>query len=196
MKNNNKDVYLNISTNQIEAELNREKAKRRNKGTLKSTIAILIVAAAATILIATLLLPVMQISGNSMNPTLKEDDIVFSYKTTDLDYGDICGFYYSNKILIKRIIAKPLDTVDIDGGGNVYINGSLLDEPYIDKKSFGDCDIKLPYQVPEGMYFVMGDNRSTSIDSRNTEIGCVSQDEIIGKVVLTVWPPADFGIIK
>ncbi len=196
MKNNKKDVYVNITTNQIEAELNREKAKRRNKSTVKSTIAILIVAAAATILVATLLLPVMQISGNSMNPTLQENDIVFAVKTNNLDYGDVCGFYYSNKILIKRVIAKPLDTVDIDGGGNVYINGKLLDEPYIDKKSFGDCDIKLPYQVPEGMYFVMGDNRSTSIDSRSTEIGCVSQDEIIGKVFFTVWPPADFGTIK
>ena len=191
-----KNVTLDVTTEQLAVELKREKYKSRYFKMLRSTIAALIVTAAAAALVATLILPVLQIYGGSMAPTLNEGDIVLSVKTTNFDYGDVCCFYYANKILVKRIIGKPLDTVEIDESGKVYVNGKLLDEPYINEKSLGECDIEFPCQVPEGTFFVMGDHRETSLDSRNSDIGCISQDEIVGKIIFTVWPLSDFGIVK
>ena len=191
-----KNVTLDVTTEQLAVELKREKYKSRYFKILRSTIAALIVTAAAAALVATLILPVLQIYGGSMAPTLNEGDIVLSVKTTNFDYGDVCCFYYANKILVKRIIGKPLDTVEIDESGKVYVNGKLLDEPYINEKSLGECDIEFPCQVPEGTFFVMGDHRETSLDSRNSDIGCISQDEIVGKIIFTVWPLSDFGIVK
>lgn len=173
---------------ELETELQRERYKQRYLFVLRSTIYTLITVAAAAILIATLFLPVLQIYGNSMTPTLEANDIIFSVKTSDFKTGDIIAFYYNNKILVKRVICESGDWVDIDKNGTVYVNGTELDEPYLTEKALGDCNIELPYQVPEGRIFVMGDHRSTSVDSRNTSVGCVSEEQIVGKIIFRVWP--------
>jgi signal peptidase I len=173
---------------QLEAELNRELHKRRYFGVLRSTIYTLITVAAVAVLVATLLMPVLQIYGSSMTPTLADGDIVFSLKTNDFRHGDVVAFYYNNKILVKRVIAVSGEWVDITPEGDVYINSKLLEEPYLDEKSLGDCNIEFPYQVPESRIFVMGDHRSVSIDSRNTAVGCVAEEQIVGKLIFRVWP--------
>ena len=176
------------SVEQLERELNRIKHKKTYKNTLKSTIYTLITVAAIAILVATLWLPVLQIYGNSMAPALQNGEILFTVKTSKFEEGDIIAFYYNNKILVKRVIAGEGDWVDLDPDGNVYVNNQLLSEPYIADKALGDCNIELPYQVPDGKIFVMGDHRSTSVDSRNTAVGCVGQEQIVGRIVFRVWP--------
>jgi len=155
----------------------------------------LIVVAAVAALIATLVLPVLQIAGTSMEPTLKDGDIVLLVKTKGLETGDLCAFYYSNKILIKRVIAKPGDYIWIESDGTVFLNGNALDEPYITQKALGECDVEFPYQVPENCYFVMGDQRETSIDSRSSVIGCIPEDQLIGKIFCKIWPLSEFEFI-
>lgn len=172
----------------LRSELKREKYKRRFRRVLKSTVYTLVVVAAIAALIATLVLPVLQIAGSSMEPTLNNDDLVLLVKTGKLQRGDLCAFYYSNKILIKRVIGLPGEMIQIGNDGAVYINGNLLDEPYLTETALGDCDIEFPYRVPEQQYFLMGDQRKTSIDSRNTIIGCVAQDQIIGRLFCRFWP--------
>ena len=142
----------------------------------------------APVLLATILLPVLQVSGDSMNPTLQSGDVLLLLKTDDMKTGDLCGFYWQNKLLLKRIIGGPGDVISIDRSGVVTVNGEALEEPYVDELALGECDLKFPYQVPENRYFVMGDHRSTSIDSRSTVIGCVDKSQIVGKVFLRVWP--------
>ena len=173
---------------QVEAALKREKYKRRYYRVLRSTIYSLIVVAAVSVLVATLWLPVLQIYGTSMTPVLSDGDIVVSLKSSEFSQGDILVFYYNNKILVKRVIAMAGDWVDIDEDGTVYVNGEALDEPYVQEKALGDCDIELPYQVPDGRLFVMGDHRSVSADSRSTAVGCVASEQIVGKLVFRVWP--------
>ena len=183
------------ATEQLEAELAREKYKHRYHSVLRSTIYTLVIVAAVAVLTATLWLPVLQIYGSSMTPTLQDGEIVFSVKTSKFQPGDVVAFYYNNKILIKRVICGPADWVNIDEDGTVYVNGTVLDEPYLAEKALGDCNIELPYQVPDGKVFVMGDHRSTSVDSRNTAVGCVAQEQIVGKIIFRIWPLNRLGIV-
>lgn len=173
----------------------RDRYIHRFQATVRSTFLSLVVVAAVAVLVAVLLLPILRIYGKSMNGTLDSGDIVVSIKTSDLKTGDIVAFYYNNNILVKRVIGNPGDWVDIDQEGSVYVNNNKLEEPYLNEKAFGETNIELPYQVPEGKIFVMGDNRSVSIDSRNTSIGCISEEQIVGKIVYRVWPFSQFGTV-
>jgi signal peptidase I len=184
------------TTEQIRTELERVRYRRTFANTLRSTIFILIVVSASAVLIAVLLLPVLRIYGHSMNDTLDEGDVVVSIKGSSFKTGDIIAFYYNNKLLVKRVIGQPGDWVDIDEAGNVYVNQVMLEEPYLDSKAFGETNIELPYQVPESRIFVLGDNRDVSIDSRNTSVGCVAEEQIAGKIVFRVWPIDKIGFLK
>jgi len=177
----------------LQKELKREQYHRRFRRLLRSTVNALIVVAAIAALIATLILPVLQIAGTSMEPSLNDGDIVLLIRTDNLESGDLCAFYYSNKILIKRIIAIPGDYLWINPDGTVYLNGSELIEPYVSEKALGECDVEFPYQVPENSYFTMGDHRETSIDSRSSIIGCIAEDQIIGKILCKFWPLSGFA---
>lgn len=185
-----------LTLEQLEAELERAKYKTSYARMLRSTIQTLIVVAAVAVLIAVLLLPVLRIYGNSMTNTLHDGDIVVSVKGSSFKTGDVIAFYYNNKILVKRVIAHSGDWVNIDAEGNVYVNEQQLEEPYVTEKSLGDCDIELPYQVPDGKVFVMGDHRNISVDSRNTAVGCVSEEEIVGRLEFRVWPIKSIGAVE
>ena len=182
-------------TGELTQAVKRERYLHRFGMTIRSTFLSLVVVAAVAVLVAVLLLPILRIYGKSMNGTLDSGDIVVSVKSTSLGTGDIVAFYYNNNILVKRVMANPGDWVDIDKEGNVYVNNKLIDEPYLDEKAYGETNIELPYQVPEGKIFVMGDNRSVSIDSRNTSIGCIAEEQIVGKIVFRVWPFTQFGAV-
>ena len=183
---------LLLQPEQLEREMKRERYKRRFRRLLRSTVSALVVVAAVAALVATLVLPVLQIAGTSMEPSLYEGDFVLLVKTNKLETGDLCAFYYSNKILIKRVIAKPGDYIWIENDGTVFLNGEELMEPYVDEKALGECDVEFPYQVPEGCYFLMGDHRKTSIDSRSSAIGCVEEEQLIGKLLCRIWPLPEF----
>ena len=184
------------ATSELKEAVKRDKFLHRFKTTVRSTFLSLVVVAAVAVLVAVLLLPILRIYGKSMNGTLDSGDIVISIKSTHFETGDVIAFYYNNNILVKRVIANPGDWVDIDKDGNVYVNSVRLEEPYLEEKAFGETNIELPYQVPEGKIFVMGDNRSVSIDSRNSSIGCVADEQIVGKIVYRVWPFTTIGRVQ
>jgi signal peptidase I len=177
---------------ELKGELRRERYKRRFRRVLRKTVDALIVVAAIAAIIATLVLPVLEIAGTSMEPNLNDGDIVLLVKTEKLETGELCAFYYSNKILIKRVIATPGDYLWLEDDGTVFVNGIELEEPYLTEKALGECDITFPYQVPENAFFMMGDQRETSIDSRSSVIGCISSDHIIGKIICKFWPMSEF----
>ena len=182
------------STEELEIEYKRLSGKKKYNSALRSTITLLLFIAAVSILLAMFIFPVLQIYGSSMTPVLNDGELVVCLKTNKLEQGDMVAFYYNNKILVKRLIANPGEWVDMDQDGNVYVNNILIDEPYVDEKALGDVDIEFPYQVPEGKYFFMGDHRSISIDSRNTTIGCISDEQIIGKLICKIWPIKKFEL--
>lgn len=188
-----KQIQERPTTEQLRAELERVRYRSRYHSVLRSTVYTLVTVAATAILVATLWLPVLQIYGSSMTPTLQDGEIIFSVKTSVMEPGDIVAFYYNNKILIKRMICGPGDWINIEEDGTVYVNEIRLDEPYLAEKALGDCNIELPYQVPDGKIFVMGDHRSTSVDSRNTAVGCVAQEQIVGKILFRIWPLSRLG---
>ena len=176
------------SMEEITEERTRISQRARFRSIFRSTVGILLVAAAAAALLATLFLPVLQVSGDSMSPVLRDGDILLLWKTDRLKTGDLVGFSWQNKILLKRVIGFPGDVIRMDDAGNVFVNDVALEEPYVDEKALGECSIDFPYQVPEGHYFVLGDHRSASVDSRSTVIGSVGEDQIIGKVLFRLWP--------
>ncbi len=196
------ETAINMQTNMdlpttevLEEAVRRDRYYHRFRLTVRSTFLSLVVVAAVAVLVAVLFLPILRIYGKSMNGTLDSGDIVVSIKSTNMNTGDVIAFYYNNNILVKRVIANPGDWVDVDKEGNVYVNNAKLEEPYLDEKAYGETNIELPYQVPEGKIFVMGDNRSVSIDSRNTSIGCISEEQIVGKIVYRIWPFSQIGAV-
>ena len=193
-KNSKKKVSV-PSLTEIQSERKRIRRKDYYRQALRGTVSVLVVVAAVAVLIATLFLPILQISGDSMSPTLEHDEIVVLLKTKKFERGDLIGFYYQGKILLKRVIALPEDEVAIDADGNVYVSGERLEEPYVTDKGLGDCDLEFPYKVPGTSYFVMGDRRSNSVDSRNSVVGSIPQEDIIGKVFVRVWPFSRFGFV-
>lgn len=190
-----KKVSVSPTVAELERELRRTLYRKKYWSVLRSTVYILVTVAAVAILIASLWVPVLQIYGSSMTPTLQDGELVLALKNHAFHKGEVVAFYYNNKILIKRVIALPGEWVDIDKDGRVYVNQVLLDEPYIEEFAYGDCNIELPYQVPDSRIFVMGDHRATSVDSRNTAIGCISEEQIVGRLLLRIWPGESFGPI-
>lgn len=195
MDNKQENKVFVPSLTEIQTERKRIRRGTYYRQALRGTVSVLLVVSAVAVLITTLFLPILQISGDSMSPTLEHDEIVVLLKTKKFERGDLIGFYYQGKILLKRVIALPEDEVAIDADGNVYVNGELLEEPYVTDKELGDCDLEFPYKVPGTSYFVLGDRRSNSVDSRNSVVGAISRDDIIGKVFIRVWPISEFGFV-
>lgn len=196
MKQRNIQLADIPSMEAVTAERERLAHQTKYRRVLGSTIYALVIVAAVAVLLATLFLPVLQVSGDSMNPTLYDQDVLVLVKDTNMKTGDLCAFYWQNKLLLKRVIGSAGDVIDISDEGVVSVNGEELDEPYVDELALGECDLDFPYQVPDNRYFVMGDHRATSIDSRSSVIGCVEKTQIVGKVILRVWPLTQFRIMK
>ena len=191
-----KPLYTVPERKILEKVVQKHRYKRRYGIVIRSTVYTLVVVAALAVLVATLWTPVLQIYGSSMTPTLSEGQFVLSLKGVRFQQGDLVSFYIGNKLLVKRVIAVPGDWVNIKEDGTVYVNDQELIEPYVQGKALGQCDIELPYQVPESSYFLLGDHRETSVDSRSSAVGCVTDEQVVGKIVFCVWPPESVGAIE
>ncbi len=195
MKKNKDLKQLSLSKEFLQEEIKKETYKNKYTKVLKSTIYVLIIIIAISALVVTLIMPVLEVNNTTMNPLLDNNDIIISLKTKTLNKGDVIAFYQGNKILIKRVVATPGNYISIDEEGNVYVDGTLLDEPYVTNKQKGETNIEFPYQVPENTYFVLSDERDKTTDSRNEDIGLIKKDNIIGKVIFRVWPLKKLGAI-
>lgn len=187
-------VFVNAAS--VKVELEHERSRQAKRRIIVSAFLGLVVVAAVAVLTSVLMMPTLVISGSSMSSTLEDGDVVMTLSVNDLHQGDVVAFYHNNNVLVKRVIAGPGDWVDIDKDGNVSVNGQELYEPYVNDKALGACDIELPLQVPDGKYFVMGDNRQMSVDSRSSQIGCVSPNDMVGKLALRVWPLSQLGPVN
>ncbi len=194
-KDKEKEVPQIPSIELLRMELAREEYRHSFRKTLLNIAGVLAVVAAIVVLLATRLFMLIQVNGNSMNPTLGDGEIVILQQTKEVEKGDVAGFYYGGRVLLKRVVGGPEDYIDIDQDGNVSVNGKLIDEPYLTEKNLGKCELEFPYRVPKGMYFVLGDNRAISVDSRIASIGCVQSEQIVGKVVFRAWPLNRMGIM-
>ena len=184
------------SIEQLESELKKEKRKTVGGGLLRVLIYLLVIATAASLILCAFVFPITDVTGRSMENALHDGDKALTVSKKEYKTGDVIAFNYGDKVLFKRVIAIGGQTVDIDESGNIYIDGTSLKEPYISVKSIGSCDIPLPYKVPEGKVFVLGDKRMASIDSRHKVMGCIDTEDIIGKLFFVIWPFEDIGIIK
>lgn len=187
--------HIRLSAEQIREQLAERTRRRRTIRVLTSTLGTLLTIAAVVVLLATFVFPTFKIYGNSMMPLLHEGEVVVSVKSSSYDTGDVVAFYFNNKVLVKRVICGPGEWFNMQGDGSVFVNGDKLDEPYVTEEGYGSCDLELPYQVPEEQYFVMGDQRASSIDSRMEQVGCLPEERIVGKIVLRVWPLDSFGFV-
>lgn len=184
------------TTDQLRAELARSRKRERTLRALASTVAVLVVVAALAVLLSFVKLPLLEVTGESMSPTLQPGEYVLAERGGGFETGDMVAFYFNNKILVKRVIATSGQWVDIDDMGNVSVDGQPLDEPYLPARSYGNVSISLPYQVPESSIFVMGDNRDVSLDSRSREVGCVYEEQVVGRVFARVWPLQQAGRLQ
>lgn len=184
------------SIESLRAELAREEARCNRRRVLWNMAAALVIAAAVAGLVLTRVYALIEVDGNSMEPTLSDGEILFLRRTKEVSAGDIAGFYHEGKILLKRVIGMPGDEIEIDGDGNVSVNGQPLEEPYLREKSLEKCQLNFPVKVPEGTFFVLGDNRAVSVDSRDLSVGYVRKDQVVGRAVIKAWPPARMKIWK
>ena len=180
------------SLKEIQSERKRIRRGTYYRQAFRGTVSVLLVVAAIAVLITTLFLPILQISGDSMSPTMEHNEIVVLLKTKKFERGDLIGFYYQGKILLKRVIALPEDEVAIDADGNVYVNGELLDEPYVSSWS----DFEGEFSVPEDCYFFAGDNRYGSLDARYWARPYIHKDDIKGKAKFVIFPFSSFGTLE